>query len=161
LFQVLTEREEGSAIAINRRADPRVEHNPGQQYRHHTECRNGLGPLTGHREQCGTCDGGHGAEYTRYSHAPVGVMMHIAHYRHQGTIVDDGQCWSLNNRAEHIGAINNRSTQHRDQCQYLGERDQRALPYRAVMLVLRVVETFTFGLLRQLSGACGPGVAVA
>ncbi len=28
-------------------------------------------------------------------------------------------------------------------------------------LVLRVVETFTFGLLGQLSGACGPGVAVA
>jgi type I restriction enzyme R subunit len=28
-------------------------------------------------------------------------------------------------------------------------------------LVLRVVETFTFSLLGQLSGACGPGVAVA
>jgi len=28
-------------------------------------------------------------------------------------------------------------------------------------LVSRVVETFTFGLLGQLSGACGPGVALA
>jgi MarR family transcriptional regulator, organic hydroperoxide resistance regulator len=40
----------------------------------------------------------------------------------------------------------------------VGEREQQTI--RRV-LVLRVVETFTFSLLGQLSGACGPGVAVA
>jgi hypothetical protein len=40
-------------------------------------------------------------------------------------------------------------------------RDAYGSVHKGNTLVLRVVETFTFGLLGQLSGACGPGVAVA